>query len=105
MIYKFQSRATGDVIMLGPNGDEVLSLIGKSPAKQGIIPVDAMPAAIAALEQAAVGGADHAPRPAEVDDHEASGAPGGVTLKQRIWPLLEMMKASLAEKQDIVWGV
>ena len=104
MIYKFQSRAAGDVIMLGANGDEVLGLIGKKPAPQGVIPVSAMPAAITALEQA-VAGSDHHSRPAEADDHEASGAPGGVTIKQRIWPLLEMMKQSLAENHDIVWGV
>ena len=104
MIYKFQSRASGDVIMMGPNGDEVLRLIGKQPAAQGIIPVDAMPTAIAALEQA-VAADDHHDRAAEADDREPSGARGGVTLKQRVWPLLEMLKRSAAEKHDIVWGV
>ena len=29
----------------------------------------------------------------------------GVTLRQRAWPLVEMMKRSMAEKADIVWGV
>ena len=28
-----------------------------------------------------------------------------VTLRQRAWPLLEMMKRSIGEKADIVWGV
>src|SRR5206468_2407161 len=47
MIYKFKSKATGDVIMMGPNGDQVLRLIGKEPAAKGIIEVAAMPSAMA----------------------------------------------------------
>ena len=29
MIYKFKSAASGDVIMLGPNGDAMLRLLGQ----------------------------------------------------------------------------
>ena len=32
MLYKFKSKAAGDVIMLGPNGDHVLRLAGREPA-------------------------------------------------------------------------
>jgi len=42
MIYKFKSKAAGDVIMMGPNGDEVLRTIGKAPAPKGIIEPSAM---------------------------------------------------------------
>ena len=31
MIYKFKSKAAGDVIMMGPSGDHVLRVIGKQP--------------------------------------------------------------------------
>jgi hypothetical protein len=38
MIYKFKSKATGDVIMLGPHGDAVVApAIGREPAPKGII--------------------------------------------------------------------
>jgi hypothetical protein len=37
MIYKFKSKATGDVIMLGPHGDQLLRLLGREPALKGII--------------------------------------------------------------------
>ena len=33
MIYKFKSKAAGDVIMLKPNGDHVLRIIGKEPGQ------------------------------------------------------------------------
>jgi hypothetical protein len=29
----------------------------------------------------------------------------GVTLRQRAWPLVEMLKRSQSEGQDVVWGV
>ena len=45
MIYKFKSKAAGDVIMLGPTGERVLGLIGKDATPQGIIEPAQMPAA------------------------------------------------------------
>ena len=107
MLYKFKSKAAGDVIMMGPAGDDVLRLIGKAPAAQGIIETGAMSGAIAALEQAVA--ADEAARAQAEKDAAAEGtklAPrDGVTLRQRAWPLVEMMKRSMGEGADIVWGV
>ena len=107
MIYKFRSKAAGDVIMMGPAGDDVLRVIGKSPATSGIIEVAAMPAAIAAIEQAVA--ADEAARAQAEKEAAADGtklAPrDGVTLRQRAWPLIDMMKRSIGEKADVVWGV
>jgi hypothetical protein len=107
MIYKFKSKAAGDVIMMGPAGDDVLRVIGKSPAASGIIEVAAMLAAIAALEQAVA--ADDAARAQAEKEAAAEGARlaprEGVSLRQRAWPLVEMMKRSMAENVDVVWGV
>ena len=107
MIYKFKSKAAGDVIMMGPAGDEVLRTIGKSAAAQGIIEVGAMAGAISAIEQAVA--ADDAARAQAEKEAAADGRKlpprDGVTLRQRAWPLVEMMKRSMAENADIVWGV
>ena len=107
MIYKFKSKAAGDVIMMGPAGDDVLRLIGKMPAAQGILEAASMAAAIAAIEQAVA--ADEAARAQAEKDAAAEGkklAPrDGVSLRQRAWPLAEMMKRSMAEGADIVWGI
>ena len=107
MIYKFKSKGAGDVVMLGPTGDTLLRVMGREPAAKGIIEVDDMPAAIAALEQAVA--ADEAARAQAEKDAAAEGtklAPReGVTLRQRAWPLVEMMKRSMGEGADIVWGV
>jgi hypothetical protein len=107
MIYKFKSKAAGDVIMMSPAGDDVLRVIGRAPAAQGILELAAMPAAIAALEQAVA--ADEAARAQAEREAAADGAKPrpfeGVTLRQRAWPLIEMMRRSMAAKVDIVWGV
>ena len=106
MIYKFKSKAAGDVIMMGPAGSDVLRLIGKPPAAQGIIEVSSMSAAMAALEQAVA--ADEAGRAQAEKDAAAEGRTlpprEGVSLRQRAWPLVEMMKRAQAENEPIVWG-
>ncbi len=50
MIYKFKSQADADVIMLEPNGDQMLTIIGRQPSAQGVITVAQIPEAIAALQ-------------------------------------------------------
>ncbi len=107
MIYKFKSKAAGDVIMMGPAGDDVLRIIGKAPSPQGILEAAQMPAAITAVEQAIA--ADEAARAEAEKEAAAEGKKlpprDGVTLRQRAWPLVDMMKRSIADGVDIVWGV
>lgn len=101
MIYKFRSKAAGDVIMLGPNGDRVLDITGKDRTPQGIFAPQALPAAIAALLAAVE--ADEALR-AQAADDDSAPRPEGVSLRQRAWPLVEMMKRALAAEQAITWN-
>jgi hypothetical protein len=104
-MYRFKSKADGDLIMLAPVGDQILRILGREPAPKGIIEVAALPQAIAALEQAiAAAEAARGAARKDDDDDEADGA-NAIGLQQRAWPLLEMMRRSLAERADIVWGV
>lgn len=103
MIYKFKSKAAGDVIMMGAGGDAVLRILGKEPAPKGIIESAGMPDAMRAIEQAVA--ADEAARKPTGDDDAKPPKGDGVTLHQRAWPLLEMMKRAHAAGEDIVWGV
>jgi Domain of unknown function (DUF1840) len=100
MIYKFRSKAAGDTLMLGPQGDQVMAILGREPAPKGIIETRDMPAAMAALQQAAE--ADAARR-AEAGPETSLRDP--VSLRQRVWPLVEMMRAAHAAGEPIVWGV
>jgi Domain of unknown function (DUF1840) len=100
MLYKFKSPATGDLIMLGPQGDQMLRILGREPAPQGIIDAAAMPNAIAAL-QAAIAQAE---KPADRDDGDKDGV-ASVGLRQRLWPMVEMLRAAHAADVAVVWGV
>ena len=107
MIYKFKSKAAGDLIMMGPTGDHVLRIIGKEPAPKGIIEPAAMPAAMAAIERA-VAEEEAARAQAEREAQAEGRSPGprdGVSLRQRAWPMVEMMKRAHAAGKEIVWGV
>jgi len=99
MIYKFKSRATGDLIMTQPVAERVLALIGKDRTPQGIIEVGQMPAAIGALEAAVA-----AEAPQGAGDDEGAGKADRVSLRQRVWPMVEMMKRAQAEGQPVTWG-
>ena len=52
MLYKFKSKATGDLIMLEQHGSLVLRLIGKEPAPKGILLCADMPRALHDLQTA-----------------------------------------------------
>ena len=107
MLYTFRSRAAGNLIMLQPNGQRVLEIIGKDAGPQGIILPEQMPAAIAALETAVA--EEAAAQQTTKDEAEASGEaaprPEGVSLRQRAVPFIEMLKRCHKAGKEIVWGV
>jgi hypothetical protein len=107
MHYTFKSKATGDLLMMGPFGTELLRVIGQEPAPKGIIEPAAMPAAVKAIERAV---AREESQPSQVQTDMATEGPELtrdelVTLRQRAWPLVEMMQRAHAENAAIVWGV
>ena len=106
MIYKFKSQADADVIMLEPNGDQMLTIIGREPSAQGIITVAQIPAAIAALEAAVVtneAAESHDVGPPPSAEMVAGG--DTVRLRARAGPLVELLRTSAKGGKDVVWGV
>jgi hypothetical protein len=107
MLYKFKSKAAGDLIMLEPNGRRVLQVIGKDPGPRGIIQPQEMPGAIRALEDAIA--KEDAEHRAALDEAKARGeAPPkfeAVSLRQRAHPFIEMLQRCANEDKEIVWGV
>ncbi|HSW07806.1 DUF1840 domain-containing protein [Aquabacterium sp.] len=107
MIYKFKSKAAGDLIMLGPNGDALLRAIGREPAAKGIIEPADIAAAVLGIERAIA--ADEAARAEAEREAAAEGrtlkAAEGVSSRQRLWPMVEMLRRAQSAKEPIVWGV
>jgi hypothetical protein len=106
MLYRFQSRETAPVVLLAGSGERILRIIGKSPAPEGIIEVARLREAIDALEAAvrleAAEAEDAAPPREDAEDGFETEAP--VTLRQRAWPLIDMMQRSHAAGCDVVWS-
>ena len=107
MLYKFKSKAAGDLIMLEPNGRRVLEIIGKDPQPKGIIEPDQMAGAIDALEAAIT--QEEAEHKALAEEARAKGETparlDSVSLRQRAVPFLDMLRRCQKAGQEIVWGV
>ncbi len=93
--------------MLEANGRQVLQIIGKEPNSNGIILPEQMPAAIAALQMAV--------EQQEADQKEAvmlaknQGDPPpeftGLSLRKRVWPVVDILQRCHRESASITWGV
>jgi hypothetical protein len=107
MLYKFKSKAAGDLIMLEPNGRRVLEIIGKDAGPKGIILPEEMPAATQKLEAAIA--QEETEHQAAVEAAKAKGhvppTLGDVSLRQRAVPFLDMLRRASAAGKEIVWGV
>jgi hypothetical protein len=107
MLYKFKSKAAGDLIMLEPNGRRVLEIIGKDAGPKGIILPEEMPAAVQALERAIA--REEAEHKAIIDEAKAKGEVppkfDAVSLRQRAVPFLDMLRRCSSAGKEIVWGV
>ena len=107
MLYKFKSKAAGDLIMLEPNGRRVLEIIGKDPGPTGIILPEQMDGAVRALEQAIV--REEAEQQAAIEQAQANGEVPPrfeqVSLRQRAVPFIDMLKRCSKAGKEIVWGV
>jgi hypothetical protein len=103
MLYKFRSKAGSDVIMLGPHGDEVLHALGKQSAAQGIIECQDIPTAIAILEKA-IAQEETAPTDIEKSADPTHEQPPNISLRQRAWPLLALLRRAHTEGKAVTWG-
>jgi Domain of unknown function (DUF1840) len=129
MLYKFKSKASGDVIMFETHAKALLEIMGKDPSAKGILLVADMPKALEALEVALKKHGHEANHEAEHEadheaDHEVSHEKGhaspakhrskeqeqgqeslAVSLGQRAAPIRQMIKQCILEGHPIVWGV
>jgi hypothetical protein len=103
MLYTFKSPAAGNLIMLQPNGERILEIIGKDPGPKGIILPEQMPGAIAALENAMT--REQPQAGPDKDAANGSQASDAVSLRQRAAPFVQMLKQCQAAGKEIVWGV
>ncbi|MEY5100743.1 MAG: hypothetical protein RJA36_3462 [Pseudomonadota bacterium] len=107
MLYRFKSKASGDVVMLEPNGKQVLEILGKDPSGPGIILPEQMPDAVKALRDAIF--EEEAEHQREVQEALARGEdtpdPNRITLRVRATPFIDLLQHSMREHTEVIWGV
>lgn len=111
MLYKFKSKATGDVIMLQPNGQRVLEIIGKhttaEPSVKGILLPEHMPQALDALKSAIA--TEEVQRQAAIAhalaEHQPTPRFDTISLRQRALPFMDMIAHCIKADEPILWGV
>lgn len=102
MIVTFKSKATSDVIMFGEAAHALMKIMGKDAEPTGILTVEQLPDAIAAL-QAAIAQGKNTER--KDDDEGKPAMAQNVSVAQRAQPLLEVLERSLKKKTPVTWGV
>lgn len=101
MLITFKSSAGSNIVMFEKNGEEILRIVGKSAGDaQGILTVEQMPAALAALQEACA-----ADKARLLDREQASRNEIEIGLSQRAVPLVQLIERSLQENAPITWGV
>jgi len=98
----FRSRAASEIIMLAETAHRLLELAGKSVADRGVITAAQIDDALARLQSAVDAEPPVAAPPA--DPAADPGAPP-VTLRQRAYPLIEMLRAAQKRQVDVTWGI
>lgn len=108
MLYKFKSQAAPDVIMMQPQAEELLAIIGKEPGPRGIVTVAQVAPAVAALraEMERREAAGHETRSDDDEEHDdAENVSDDISLRRRAAPFIKLLEMSAAAGKDVVWGV
>lgn len=116
----FRSKAAGEIFMFAETTRRILDILGKdADAPRGVITADETPGALARLqaavddEKAQIAAAKQRGQQADQrgsagaanDPADEAAAARAVTLGQRAYPLLEMLRAAAKKKVDVTWGV
>ena len=97
----FRSRAASAIIMYAETAQRLLDIIGKPMAERGVITSEQVDEALARLVQAV----EHEkPTGVPADDH-TPGAEYPVSLRQRAFPLVQMLRAARKRHVDVTWGI
>ena len=106
----FRSKAAGEIFMFAETARRIFDIIGRQEAPRGVITADQVPEALRKLvvavdeEKAQLKAAKE---DAELQDKQGDGTvqQRPVTLGQRAFPLIEMLRAAEKKKVDVTWGI
>ena len=99
MLVKFKSDA-GDLIMFGDVAEHLLKMMGQSGVLPGALLAPDVPAALERLKRASATAAEPV-APARKD--KADKEEPKVSLRQRAFPLIELLGRCVEKKCDVLW--
>lgn len=107
MIVTFRTKATGELIMLGQHALPLMEAAGKSretlQQDRGVFTPEQLPAAIEGIERAI--SQTREPQFDEDDPAQAEKAKEHVALRQRAYPLLDLLRKSEAKGVEVMWEI
>lgn len=111
MLIVFQSKAAADVMMFSAHALTIMQVMGRpyddALPERGVITHEQLPAAIAAIEKAISDdkhtAQDDTEQAIDEDDIKVHPIAEPVSFRQRVWPLLSMLRASREQDVDVVW--
>ncbi len=108
----FRSKAAGEIFMFAETARRIFDILGRPQAPRGVITAaqisDALTRLQAAVDEEKAALKDAATDAQEQDRRSDTGATEGprpITLGQRAYPLLEMLRAAQNKNVDVTWGV
>lgn len=103
MLITFHTDAYADITMFGEVGSKMLELMGHSGTVPGAIKAPDVPAALARLTAAVTEQGDEPLGQAPDEDDPQAAKQPVVSLRQRAFPLLELLKAAAENDSDVTW--
>ena len=107
----FRSRAAGEIFMFEETARRLFDILDRPEAPRGVIAIEQIPDALARLtraveeEKAQLQTSAQAEQVAERRGEPVPLSARGITLAQRAYPLIEMLRAAAKRKVEVTWGV
>jgi hypothetical protein len=99
MLVKFRSGA-GDLTTFGDVGVTLLKMMGQSGALPGALLAKDIPAALERLKRAVATGVEPLPAPDTKPERDEEPR---VSLRQRAYPLIELLERCVKRNCDLLW--
>jgi hypothetical protein len=106
----FRSRAAGEIFMFAETARRIFDIIGRQEAPRGVITAEQVPEALQKLVDAVE--EEKAQLKAAQQDEDLADKQGEgsaqqrpITLGQRAFPLIEMLRAAQKKKVEVTWGI
>lgn len=103
MLITFHTDAYADITMFGEVGKKLLHMMGHSGTVPGAIKAADVPDALTRLSAAVAEQGEEPLGEAQQDDDADGARQPVVSLRQRAYPLLELLRAAAGEDCDVTW--